>query len=197
MHPEASSTRAYRAAIRCANTVTKIDVTNGTIDASVAVGNGPSKLAISNDGQYLYVAIENARLSVVSTWPELRPARSSRWAQTRSRERTLFRTCRSLPGQPHTLAISRRRDDCCNPPHEGVAIYDDGVQRTNTTPRYPGNDVIVAASGSRLYGLDTAYGTYSFQRLTVDANGVSVDDSTLVYLAAKCTRHRQAVRVSR
>ena len=42
------------------NSVTEIDPTTGTVGASVFVGSEPNKLAVSDDGQTVYVGIDGA-----------------------------------------------------------------------------------------------------------------------------------------
>ncbi|MDP3768597.1 MAG: dockerin type I repeat-containing protein, partial [Dehalococcoidia bacterium] len=63
--------------------------------------------------------------------------------------------------------------------HEGVAVYDDGVQRATTTPDHTGSNAIeFSDSASMLYGYNNETSEFGFRRMTVDASGVSVDNVT-------------------
>ena len=62
-----------------------------------------------------------------------------------------------------------------SPSHAGVAIYDDGVKRTNETPGHTGaNRIEFAASASLLYGLNTETTEGGFRTIQIDANGATV-----------------------
>jgi hypothetical protein len=66
-----------------------------------------------------------------------------------------------------------------SPRHEGVAIYDDGVRRANTTPGHTGSNVIeFSDSASRLYGYNNETTDFGFRRMLVDSSGVTTIDST-------------------
>ncbi len=56
-----------------------------------------------------------------------------------------------------------------------MAIYDDGVKRTNETPGHTGaNRIEFAASPSLLYGVNTETTEAGFRTIQIDANGASV-----------------------
>jgi hypothetical protein len=62
-------------------------------------------------------------------------------------------------------------------PSTGVAIYDTGVQRSNTIGA-PVDVLQFAQSGTTLYGLESNIIPSNFRRLSVDSSGVSQIDST-------------------
>jgi len=81
-----------------------------------------------------------------------------------------------LPGNPQAIAVSRRYFGL-SPRHAGVAIYDNGVQRPNTTPGHTGSNVIeFSQSASVLYGYNNETTEFGFRRMTVDSSGVTVLD---------------------
>ncbi|HEV3050142.1 MAG TPA: hypothetical protein VGX50_07530, partial [Longimicrobium sp.] len=62
---------------------------------------------------------------------------------------------------------------CCSPRHEGVAIYDDGVRRTGTTPGHTGaNTITFGEDGSVLYGYNTETSEDGFRTMQVTSAGV-------------------------
>jgi hypothetical protein len=83
-----------------------------------------------------------------------------------------------LPGQPEAVAVSRR-SGTDSPQCEGVAVYDNGVQRPNVAKdNYYGHLIEFSSSASRLYGLDNQAWWGSFYRMSVDASGVTIIDTT-------------------
>ncbi len=160
------------------NSITPIDPVTGDVGSSVFVGSEPGKLAISDDGQFIYVSLDGAaavRRFVIPT-------------QTAELQFSLgsdpffgpytVEDMQVLPGFPESVAISRQNPGV-SPKHAGVAIYETGVQRTDTTPRHTGSNVIqFSADASRLYGYNNETTEYGFRRMRVDDSGVTVVDAT-------------------
>jgi hypothetical protein len=157
------------------NTVTVIDPQTGAIGPSVFVGSEPNRLAISDDGQFLYVALDGAaairRVNLLTFEADLQfPLGSDTFGGL-----YLAKDIEVLPGNSHAIAVTRIFKNTSG--SGGVAIYSDGTQLTNTVSGYPNaSDAIeFSATSSRLYG----YSSYSnFQRLNVDSAGVSFFDNT-------------------
>jgi hypothetical protein len=161
-----------------ANTITVIDPLTGTLGPSVFVGSEPGKLALSDDSQYLYVALDGAgavrRVNLLTLTPGLQfPVGSDAFFGTMFVEDMAV-----LPGAPQSVAISRRFVSV-TPRHAGVAVYDDGVMRPATTPGHTGANVIeFGTSAAVLYGYNNETTEYGFRRIGVSASGVSVLDVT-------------------
>ena len=160
------------------NTITVIDPATGVVGPSVFVGSEPGKIAISDDGQFLYVALDGAaavrRVSLATLTADLQFGLGADqfFGPFYAEDMAV------LPGSPHSVAVSRRNVGF-SPRHEGVAIYDSGVQRPTTTPRHTGSNVIEFGTGaSTLYGYNNETTDYGFRRMTVSASGVAVVDST-------------------
>jgi hypothetical protein len=69
------------------------------------------------------------------------------------------------------------RNQGFSPRHEGVAIYDGAVRRTNVTPGHTGSNAIeFSASADTLYGYNNETTEYGFRRMAVDGSGVMVLD---------------------
>ena len=160
------------------NSITTIDPATGLVGNSVFIGSEPGKLALSDDGQFLYVALDGAAAV----------RRFNMSTQTAGLQFTLgndsflglyFAEDMAVqPGNPGVLAVSRRNLGF-SPRHEGVAIYDNGVQRSAETPGHTGSNVIeFSGSPSRLYGYNNETTDFGFRRMSVDDNGVTIIDNT-------------------
>jgi hypothetical protein len=148
------------------NSVTLIDPATATVGSSVFIGSEPHKLALSDDLQTLYVGLTGAgavrRFDVNS--------------QTAGFEFTLGNDVNNgprfatdiavMPGTPGTVAVVRNS----NFGSSSVAVYDDGVPRTQTL-NTPGS--IRFRDTSTLY-----LGNGAIQKLGVGALGLSLVSTT-------------------
>jgi DNA-binding beta-propeller fold protein YncE len=154
------------------NSLTPIDPFAGTAGPPVAVGSEPGPLAISDNGQYIYIGLNGehaVRRFDVATGtaglkfglgadPQFGPFGSDDIAVA--------------PGQPGTVAVSRTRP--VSPRHGGVVIYDDGVPRPVTTPSHTGsNRIEFSSSPSVLYGQNVETTEFGFRKMAVASCGVS------------------------
>ena len=140
------------------NSITKISPDTGVVGPSTFVGSEPNKLAISADGQTLYVHLDGAnsmrRFDVVSQTPGLQIPTSAQPPIDME----------VVPGSPQSIAITKGDFG------SGVAIYDDAVQRPNT-----GNNVFsvgaleFGSTASTLY----SYRNNSLVKFMVDGSGVT------------------------
>lgn len=161
------------------NTITVIDPSTGAIGPSVFVGSKPGKLAISGDGQYLYVALDGGSVGAVRRVhiPSLTPGLEFSLGVDQ-----IFglyvEDMEVLPGHPEAVAVSRQYQGG-SPRRAGVAIYDDGIKRPLKTPDHTGSNIIeFSGAASTLYGLNTETTEFGFRRMSVDGSGVSVIDTT-------------------
>ncbi len=154
-----------------ANTITKIDPVSGNVGASVAIGSEPGKLAISDNSQYIYVALDTP--GAVRRFDLTTQTAGLQFQVGTGPSGTFFvEDMGVMPGQPGTVAIARFYSGTS---HAGVAIYDNGVARPTTTATFPVNNVIeFSATASRIYGFDNRSSAFNFSKLTVDASGVSI-----------------------
>ena len=156
------------------NSITSIDPSTGAIGSSVFVGSEPGKLALSDNGQYLYVALDGAaavrRFDIASQTAGLQFSLGS---DAFSRP-YYVEDIEVLPGDPEAVAVSRKYLGS-SPRHAGVAVYDNGVQRPTETAGHTGSNVIeFSDSAPTLYGYNNETTEYGFRRMSVDASGVSV-----------------------
>lgn len=164
------------------NSVVPIDVPTGTVGTPIFVGSEPNKLAISDDGNYLYVGLNGAaavrRVNLISQTAEIQFSLGSNFCGSFFAEDIVV-----LKDNPNAVAISRS-NTVCSPRHEGVAIYDDGIMRPITTPGHTGSNVIEPSdSSSILYGYNSETTEFGFYIMSVFSTGITVTSSTsgLIY----------------
>lgn len=101
------------------------------------MGSEPNKLAISDDGKYLYTGLDGSaavrRVNIPAKAAEIQFSLGSGLCGQFLAEDIVV-----LKNNPNSVAISKRNTGC-SPRHEGVAIYDDGVQRPTMTPGHTGS----------------------------------------------------------
>jgi hypothetical protein len=154
-----------------------IDVPTGTLGTPIFVGSEPNQLAVSDDGQFLFVGLDGAsavrRVNLISQTAEIQfPLGSTFCGNLRAEDMVV------LKDNPNAVAISRRNSGC-SPRHEGVAIFDDGVQRPSTTPGHTGSNVIEPAdSDSALYGYNNETTEFGFRVMSVLSTGVTITSTT-------------------
>jgi uncharacterized repeat protein (TIGR01451 family) len=151
--------------------IAMLDPVSGALLGTIPVGPEPGKLALSDDGRYLYVALDGAaavrRLDLTSQTAGLQFSLGS----DPTRGPYYVYDMEVAPGQPDVVAVSEYN---LNLGHAGIAIYDAGVARPQKT--LPGTDVApieFGATPSRLYTANsTRFTSRRLRRLIVDAQGV-------------------------
>src|SRR5439155_18136890 len=125
-----------------ANLIVRINPGTGDIEASVAVDGDPGKLAVSTNGQYLYVAVANGTAVQRITVATLRAEPPFLLGKDPIFSDPLkVDDMAVVPDRPEAIAVSRMNLNI-NPRHVGVAIYDDGVPRPKVTSRQLGINAI-------------------------------------------------------
>ena len=164
------------------DTVAFIDPSSATVTSTIAVGKDPNRLALSQDGSYLYVGTDGTnsvqRINLASnTIDETIPMGSNTFSTS-----LIARDIQVMPGSSRTIAVVRAISNSTPSESTDVAIYDDTTMRPNTTLPSSLLGVIIsvtafASSGSTLYGLDNEESSFSFTRMSIDPNGVYVQDT--------------------
>ena len=134
------------------NCLITIDPAIGRIVNSYYLGNDPNQLDVSSDGQFIYLGFNKtnafARFNTVSNMVDLEvPVGSTT-------------DVAAVPGLPYSVAV------CA----DGVAIFDGGVQRSNT---YGLGSFVVAGSANEFFTAGGGYPSASFAILSADASGVT------------------------
>jgi DNA-binding beta-propeller fold protein YncE len=148
------------------NSLKAIDPTTGLVTSTTLVGSEPNKLTISDDAQSLYVSLDGSfsirRFDTLTNTPGLQfvvgqdPIFFSRFG---------VNDFAVAPGNPNVLAVARTAQ-------AGVAIFDNGVRRTNTGPS--GTDFFAySATASKLYSTSSN----GLSTMTVDVAGVSLSST--------------------
>jgi hypothetical protein len=163
-----------------ANSVTIVDPFAREIGASVYIGNDPGRLAISDDGQFLYVALHGKpaiqRIDLNTMNPDLQislgndPVLGDLYAND----------VEAIPGTPRSVAVTLGSGSN-GYGHRGVAVYDDAIRRTETTSVLNGStsDLIeFSESPGILYGLNTESSGFDFSEITIDSSGAQLRRST-------------------
>lgn len=159
------------------NSITRLSAT-GQIIQSTFVGSEPGVVALSSDGTTGYVALLGSpsvrQFDAVTGQAGIQIGMgSSNWNGPAYAEDISV-----APGQNDTIAVSRR-NSCCSPRHEGVAIYKNGVLLPNATPGHTGSNTIeFGADASTLYGYNNETSDFGFRTMSVDAFGVSTTSVT-------------------
>ncbi len=167
-----------RAGVGIGNTITAINPFTGNIVSSTFIGSEPNKLALAGNGSVLYAGLDGAaairRFDVSSSTAGLQfPLGSDPFLGPFFAEDIAV-----LPGSPGSVAVSRRNFGF-SPRHEGVAIYDNGVQRPQTTPDHTGSNVIeFGDSAGILYGYNNETTDFGFRTMSVTTSGVNTISTT-------------------
>ncbi|HJQ31230.1 MAG TPA: Calx-beta domain-containing protein [Pyrinomonadaceae bacterium] len=154
------------------NSITPFDPFSAAVGQPAFVGSEPGRMAISDNGQYIYVGLDGAkavrRFDVATRTPGLQFSLGN----------DIFGQQLSAvdlavpPGQPQTVAVVRGGGGTSG---GGVAVYDDGVQRPNVTGVFHTINVIeYSASPLVLYGHNNSTTEGGFRKLAVEPCGVSV-----------------------
>lgn len=159
------------------NSVIALDPEKAALGVPLWVGSEPGKLALSDDGRSLYVALAGAaavrRVDLAAQRAELQfPV---------GREGLLgdiyfALDMEVLPGRAGSVAISRFVSPFSTA-FGGVAVYDDGVPRPNIARLGDSRLIEFSESPSRLYGHDNLTTSFAVTRLQVDDSGVSFVDT--------------------
>jgi len=164
------------------NSVIAVDPTTGVQSASAFAGSEPATLAVSDDGQLLYVALTGTNaiqrfvLPALATDIKIQLGRDTTFGSLYGGD------LKVVPGAAHSLIVAQTDLTAYN--GFGVAAFDDATQRAVTTQSSAIhtniNTLEWGASPSVLYGAGTMnLATNSaIATLNVDATGVSVVSAT-------------------
>src|SRR5690349_21316311 len=136
------------------NSLQAIDPTTGLITSSTFVGSEPNRLAISDDGHSMYVALDGSftvrRFEALTNTPGLQFAMGP---DAIFSSRLGANDLAVAPANPDVLAVARTQQ-------AGVAIFDNGVRRTKLSQTGP-SFVTFSGTAAKLYagGFSSGYST--------------------------------------
>jgi len=150
-----------------------IDPVIGTIKALVPLGVEPSKLALSDDGQYLYVGFNSAALVKRYILPSLTEDLVIPLGAAPNLGPYFPMDLQVAPGHPRTLAVTLGPRNLLS--SENVRVYDDATPR----PKQLGSQLSASSlqwspDATWIYaanGLDTGF---DYEILSVDADGLTL-----------------------
>jgi trimeric autotransporter adhesin len=163
------------------NSIVSVDPVTGALGTPIPVGSEPNRLAITSDGQNLWVALDGASaVRQVNLATGTAGLQFPLPADTSFEGPGLVASMAAIPGQPNSVAVMTYF------PSDGpngiqLAIYDSGVPRP-TTVSYVGYDpfpwaMVVNAATNEIYGpggpLGAGYSTYTY-----NSTGITLKFST-------------------
>lgn len=162
------------------NSIGVINPLTSSLVNTYSIGSEPTVIAISDDGQTLYSGFSGTstvrKFNVVNNTASIQfPIGSDSFQGP-----FYVEDIEVMPNHPNTIAVSRRNITSI-PRHEGVAIFDEGVMRTATTPDHTGSNQIEFGDEFSLVGFNNESTEYGFRRMTINAGGVSVASVTSLY----------------
>ncbi|HEY6805354.1 MAG TPA: Calx-beta domain-containing protein [Pyrinomonadaceae bacterium] len=157
------------------NTITPIDTSSGALGQPVPVGSEPGKMAISDDGSFVYViltgagAVRRFNVGTQTAGPQFTLGNIPDSTPFFANDITV------APGNPHTFAVHRGPGFSSN-----IAVFDDGVMRPTTALFTETTGVQFGTSSTRLYAFAPFPTPGHVSRLNVSSGGVVVESSTQV-----------------
>jgi HYDIN/CFA65/VesB family protein/beta-propeller repeat-containing protein len=141
-----------------------------------SVGNGPNQLAVSSDGQFLYVGLDtDKKVAQVSL-----PSGTVNFAVGLGNDPDFHNpmvadAIRVLPGQPHSWAVT-----LCGvgfgPCGEGVAVFDDAVERPTLVfmnQVQPDALLFIGTNATALYGTTLQETPSTLYQFAINASGIT------------------------
>jgi hypothetical protein len=143
-------------------------------------GNEPNVLAISDDGQFLYVGMDGSNSVQRFTLPSLTPDINFSVGTDPNDGPYVALDIQVAPGAPHTVAISRGILNLEPDTEGGIAIYDDGTQRPTIAPGWGPtsnsyNSIQWGKDTTAIYAANSSTTAFDFYTLTVNPSGVVLD----------------------
>lgn len=160
------------------NSIVSVDPQTGAVSSSIFVGSEPGRLAMSDDDQFLYIALQGSpqvrRFNLVNQTADIEfPLGSDSFFGPKFAGEIAV-----LPGSPHSVAVSTVYHGV-SPAYAGLGIWDDSVERPNEVPRSINllDSIAFGFTSANLYAYNNESTGFDFYRLSVSGAGVSfVDD---------------------
>jgi DNA-binding beta-propeller fold protein YncE len=160
------------------NTIAIINGETSTVVSSIFIGSEPGKLTLSEDNQYLYVALSGVnairRINLVTQNPDL-----FFYIPDNAGNSPLFAEDMQVqPGNPNVLAVSVYKKGR-SARFEMVAIFENGIKRPEQANSYGSgiagiaNSIAFGGSPGVLYGYNSEVSEFALRQMTVNAAGVT------------------------
>jgi DNA-binding beta-propeller fold protein YncE len=154
------------------NSVVRLDPVTGDLLGAIFVGSSPGTLAVSDDGETLYVALDGAfsvrRVDLATgTAGATFPLGEDRFFGP-------FRTedIEVAPGNPDRIVAALTRP--ASPRHAGVAVFDDGVKRPLMTRDHTGsNRIEFTDDPTRVIGYNNETTEWGVRHINIGPGGAT------------------------
>jgi uncharacterized repeat protein (TIGR01451 family) len=148
-----------------ANSLVVIDPSTGAAGAPIRVGSDPGKLTLSDDGQFLYVALN--RESAVRRFHLKAQISDLRFSIGNGQ---VVEDMFVIPGRATSVVVTR---------FIGIAVYDDGIKRPREiTGPFGSNSIEPSADPDRFFGFHNASSEFGFRTYSINATGISETSAT-------------------
>jgi hypothetical protein len=152
-----------------------INPESGTIVRTIFVGDNPGKLALSDNHQYLYVAVSAPavsvrRINLLTGQIDLSFSVGTNIVAGQLRVDDM----EVIPGSPQSLVVARMYIGI-SPRYAETAIFDNGVQRPNTAPFGESINILeFGATATKLYGADREGSGGHLSSLSIGPSGLNL-----------------------
>ena len=164
------------------NTIAVVDPIAGQIVTSASTTSAPNRLAISDDGQFLYAALNSesaiARYKLPSLAPDIEwPVGAD--SSDPNGPPLIAADMRVQPGAAHTLAVLRGGFSAITPIGSDVAVFDDATIRPAFVDVIgpSANAIEWKADGSALFGQDALSSERALYTFAVNSTGVTISNT--------------------
>ena len=156
------------------NSVAAIDPMTGLVGQQAFVGEGPGKLAVADNGQYLYVGLTGTNLVARLDLPSMTTGLVFSLGTNQSAGARYVDDMVVLSGSSGSVAITLT-NSCCSPAYDGVVVFDNGIPRSTVIPPGIGPDTLALSGTSTvLYGHDNESPLHGFYTMNVSGSGMTV-----------------------
>jgi len=157
------------------NTVAALNPISGSIQSFQFAGSEPDRLAISDDNQFLYAALDGSSSIQRFTLPNPLPDINYSLGADPNYGPYFGLDLEVAPSRPHTTAISRGNFLVSPVALGGMAIYDDSTRRpTVTNSPGPLFDSLQWGSDTAIYAINSESSSFDFYVLNVNPTGVTL-----------------------
>jgi hypothetical protein len=167
------------------NSLRLIDPHTGAVSPAHFVGSEPGRLVLSDDGQFAYTGLAGSpavsRVNWSSGVNDLTFFLGSAQSFGQDVGPNYARDLVVIPGRPHSVVVSRKSVEV-DPSSTGLAVFDDGVQRPNTTSYFNPlvGPITFGGSPSLVFGFNDNDTGFNLSQFQIDASGVSLINSSSV-----------------
>ena len=167
-----------------ADQVVVIDPASAKVVQAWSVGNAPNQIAVSDDGQFLYVGLDgDQKVAQVAL-----PSGTVNFTAGLGNDPTFNKpmiadALRVLPGQPHAWAVTHCIPNV-RPCGEGVAVFDDAVQRPTqvlVSQIEPDSLLFVGDNASTLFGTTLMQSPSTFYTFSINSGGITQTQAVTNY----------------